>query len=715
MRARINPFTNLRLRLGLLVLGSVGALAVFMSAYFSQRLTEIYRDSVQGHLTAIAATWDDGFALSDLDKPLALQRRIDRLERENPDLHKIAVVWRGQDGKARLLQGGHEHDRNGGARNVSTVGAPRLVSGREQLEAREPGYREVSAPDGTHYAQQDHPILRRGALAARLMLHYDLEALDESLGEDKRVTWAVAGLGAVLLALLLNLTFREAVFSPLNQLRRATQRIGGGDAGARLGWSRRDEIGAVARDFDRMAEQLQAAQAHFQSLALRDPLTDLLNHRAFQERMSQELRRAEREGYSVAVVALDVDHFKEINDRWGHAAGDEALRLLAKAIQAELRPSDICGRVGGDEFMLATVRSDVYEADRIVERLRCNLAALEVGPAGQTLTFSAGISEFPRHSLSREELMHLADGAMYWAKSSGRNRSFIYSSQSDFALSAQEAADRAATEGLINTVHALAKAVDAKDGYTHSHSQRVARYAAALAEALDMAAARVEMVRTAGVLHDVGKIGISDVLLLKPGTLTEEQFETMRRHSALGRDIIAGAGMHEIADLVLHLHERWDGNGYPGGLAREEIPLESRILHVADTLEAMTSSRVYRKALPLETALEELERHSGTQFDPLVAEVMLDLVRSGGLDMGAEESVDTGAQPVVRVNGSGASSGKPSPQTVNGNGHANGHGPDGVPVEELSFENEGAGARGPGRLADRLRQKGRGIRSKDAS
>ncbi len=339
-----------------------------------------------------------------------------------------------------------------------------------------------------------------------------------------------------------------------------------------------------------MAAELDAAHSHLEELALTDPLSGLLNHRAFQERMRQELRRAERESYAVSVVALDVDNFKQVNDRWGHAAGDQVLRALATSIRGELRPSDICGRVGGDEFMLAIARAGFERTEQIIDRLRERIASMQFGPAGERVTLSVGISEFPRHSLSQEELMHLADGAMYWAKSNGRNRTFVYTSDSDFALSAQEAADRVAREGLVNTVHALAKAVDAKDGYTASHSQRVARYAAELAEAAELGYECVEKVCTAGVLHDVGKIGISDVLLLQPSALSEEQFAVMRRHSELGRDIIAGAGMDDIGHIVLHLHERWDGRGYPEGVAGAEIPLESRILHVADALEAMTSS-----------------------------------------------------------------------------------------------------------------------------
>jgi HD-GYP domain-containing protein (c-di-GMP phosphodiesterase class II) len=162
----------------------------------------------------------------------------------------------------------------------------------------------------------------------------------------------------------------------------------------------------------------------------------------------------------------------------------------------------------------------------------------------------------------------------------------------------------------------------------------VAFYAATLAVSLELAPERVDMIRTAGVLHDVGKIGITDGILLKPGRLTEEEFDEMRRHSELGRDIIAGAGMTEIADWVLHLHERYDGAGYPQGVSGQDIPLESRILAAADALEAMTYPRVYRPALTMEEALAELEQGAGSQFDPLVALRLVDLVRSGELVVG---------------------------------------------------------------------------------
>ena len=387
---------------------------------------------------------------------------------------------------------------------------------------------------------------------------------------------------------------------------------------------------------DQIAIALQNARDYREKLeqAIRDPLTGLFNHRAFQERLGVELARARREGCEVALVALDLDHFKPINDRCGHGVGDQALIAVARTISSSLRPSDVAGRVGGDEFMIALPGAGEVEAQTVVSRLREMLSHVRVGPTRETLTLSAGIAIYPRAAEYQADLMRFADGAMYWSKSRGRDRVSVYSSDSGEALSPEEKAEHAQRASLIRTVHALARAVDAKDGYTHLHSQRVAFYAATLAVSLALPPERVDMIRPAGVLHDVGKIGITDGILLKPGPLTPAEVEEMRRHSELGRDIIAGAGMTEIAEWVLHLHERWDGGGYPSGAAGEEIPLESRILAAADALEAMTYPRVYRPALTMDDALGELERAAGTQFDALVASELVRLVASGELVVG---------------------------------------------------------------------------------
>jgi energy-coupling factor transport system substrate-specific component len=162
----------------------------------------------------------------------------------------------------------------------------------------------------------------------------------------------------------------------------------------------------------------------------------------------------------------------------------------------------------------------------------------------------------------------------------------------------------------------------------------VAQYGAILARDFGMSEEEIDQIRTAGILHDVGKVGVADAVLLKPARLTDDEFLEMQRHSTLGRDIVAGAGMPDIAEWVLYLHERWDGRGYPDRLEGEEIPLASRVLGVADAFEAMTSSRLYRRGMAVEKALGELEKSAGKQFDPTVAQRMVDLIRSGAIPLG---------------------------------------------------------------------------------
>jgi diguanylate cyclase (GGDEF)-like protein len=629
-----NPF-GLRARIAFIALVAIAALAALLATQSTQRLSQTYEDASRSELNAIATTWADGFRPSDLDNPGALQKRLEALKAGNANVHKISVSWHDAKGRTLLAQAGHVHDPDGTKRDITTS-TPLVARGSNPapIDRNQYGYRDVHGADGVHYAELNDRLADGGHTIAALELHYDLKKRDLALAEDRSATARMAAITALVLCLALVLLLGRTVVRPLDRIRAVANRISAGDERARLQWTRQDEIGDLARDFDRMADELLEA--------LKDPLTGLLNHRAFQERLEEELRRAERARQPVSLIALDIDDFKVINDTLGHAAGDQALRLLADAIRAELRPGDCCGRIGGDEFTIMLPGANPESADRVVARLRARTGKLAVGASEQPLTFSSGIAGYPVHALGKDDLLHLADGAMYWAKSHGKNRSFIYSTSIDFALSAEEAAERNLRAGLVNTVHALARAVDAKDGYTHSHSQRVARYAVELGRKLGFDADRLEQIRTAGVLHDVGKIGIPDTILLKPASLDEDEFETMRRHSELGRDIIAGAGMPEIAGWVLHLHERFDGNGYPRRLEGARIPAESRVLHCADALEAMTSSRVYRDALPLEVALAELEKGAGTQFDPVVVSALLELVRSGELEVG-ENAAERGA------------------------------------------------------------------------
>jgi diguanylate cyclase (GGDEF)-like protein len=335
------------------------------------------------------------------------------------------------------------------------------------------------------------------------------------------------------------------------------------------------------------------------------------------------------------VVAVDIDGFRETNDSKGHAHGDAMLITVAESLASNLRPGDICGRVGGDEFMLALGNCDADSAREVLARLRQGIDSRALSSQVGVISISAGMAEFPKHSIGRAELMRYADAAMQRARGEGPGSTVAHTSDA-VELTPDDEAANARRGALFNTVHALARAVDARDGFTHQHSQRVAFYAATLATAMKLGEERVESIRMAGLLHDVGKIGIRDAILLKPGKLTREEFAVMRRHSELGRAIIAGAGLTELADWVVALHERMDGQGYPEGMRGEEIPIESRILHVADALETMTCPRSYREPLTPEDAVLELESHAGTQFDPDVVKVMARLVREGAIEVGEQ-------------------------------------------------------------------------------
>ena len=386
-------------------------------------------------------------------------------------------------------------------------------------------------------------------------------------------------------------------------------------------------------DEPELAAELEETRRRLESLALRDPLTGVLNHRAFQDSLETELRRARRESCPLAVVAVDIDGFREINDVQGHAHGDALIITVAESLASNLRPGDICGRVGGDEFMLALSNCDADSAREVLARLRTGIDARALSSQVGVISISAGVAEFPKHSIGRAELMRYADAAMQRARGEGPGSTHVHTS-GETVLTAEDEASHAKRGALFNTVHALARAVDARDGYTHQHSQRVAFYAATLASAMKLGDERAESIRMAGLLHDVGKIGIRDGILLKPGKLARDEFMVMRRHSELGRAIIAGAGLTELAEWVCHLHERWDGEGYPEGLKGAGIPIESRILHVADALETMTCPRAYREPMTPADALTELERNAGTQFDPAIVGIMVRLVREGAIEVG---------------------------------------------------------------------------------
>jgi diguanylate cyclase (GGDEF)-like protein/putative nucleotidyltransferase with HDIG domain len=342
--------------------------------------------------------------------------------------------------------------------------------------------------------------------------------------------------------------------------------------------------------------------------ALIDNLTRLGNHRAFQEDIKRETERRNRLGTCFSVVMLDLDGLKEINDTLGHLVGDERIRAVADALRATIRPGQTAYRTGGDEFMVLLPNERAWGGMKFAQRLQIDVAERHRG-----LGVTCGIAESVALE-SRDTILHRADLALYAAKDSHR-RTVIYSDDLDPA-SAKPAPTPGGRRQHRIMATALARAVDAKDAGTRNHCETVSELCALIARELGLDGERIEKLRLAGLLHDVGKIGVADAVLQKPEGLDEVELGEMRSHVTIGHAIVSAAELEEQAYWILHHHEHYDGTGYPDRMRGDEIPLESRIILVADAFEAMTSDRPYRTGRSAEDALAELYRHSGTQFDP---------------------------------------------------------------------------------------------------
>jgi diguanylate cyclase (GGDEF)-like protein/putative nucleotidyltransferase with HDIG domain len=360
-----------------------------------------------------------------------------------------------------------------------------------------------------------------------------------------------------------------------------------------------------------------------------DVLTSLLNRRGFEEAFELELERARRGGRTLSVLVGDLDNFKQINDRFGHHAGDLVLRRASSILERHRRRIDTVARLGGEEFALVVPDADDHSAYMLAERLRTGLRdafALEAVP----LTISFGVASFPGHGDAYAALLGAADDALYAAKELGRDRTVIYSREVVGILA--PVAQTGERNQQIATVLAIAEALDIRDEATARHSKTVGRFAELTARQLGLPAESVERVRLAGLVHDVGKIAVSSVLLSKPAPLSEEEWTEVRKHAEIGARILANARLGDIGEWVLAHHERPDGDGFPFGIANPEIPLEAKILSVADAYEAMTSDRPYRRALSHDQATAELRRHAGTQFDPAVVEALLVALEHGRVE-----------------------------------------------------------------------------------
>ncbi|MEX2194973.1 MAG: diguanylate cyclase [Thermoleophilaceae bacterium] len=378
---------------------------------------------------------------------------------------------------------------------------------------------------------------------------------------------------------------------------------------------------------DQLAIAIQNARDYREKLeqAVRDPLTGLYNRRYFFEALEKEVHRARRYGSHASLVIFDVDDFKQINDTLGHSAGDEALRKIAEIMAELIREVDSVARIGGEEFALLLPQAQQLDALLVAERVRTAISRAGI-LADRRVTVSGGVSSCPHDAVTREALEQKADAALYWAKRNGKNICALSSEATEHAMEMD-------ADGMLAHLTALVSVIDGGSQRARDHSENVAAYAVTIAQELGLDADRITQLRRAGLLHDIGKIAVPSAILTKPAALDPDEYERVKLHAAVGATMLLHAGLELEAAWVRAHHERLDGLGYPDGLAGGQIPLEARILLVADAFEAMTSDRLYRDGRGVDAAVEELRACAGTQFDPDVVEALVRLHERENLDV----------------------------------------------------------------------------------
>jgi len=382
-----------------------------------------------------------------------------------------------------------------------------------------------------------------------------------------------------------------------------------------LRWTQR----RVQKERAHSTEVFMERQAKLQSIASRDDLTQLQNRRVFYERLQEELDKAERTRRQLSVVMIDVDDLKLINDEFGHQVGDVILRQFGRALNRTTGPGSVTARLGGDEFAVIMPNADRREADQLAWKIwdQLNAAPLwENGHASIYLGVSIGIGGYPWGGTDLEEVIHWADAKLYANKL--ERKGFDRGRRGG-------AGDNRLSSAVVEV---LSTALDIRDKMTHRHARRVSHMAAGVAKEMGLSEQQVLEIEYAAALHDIGKIGVADSILRKAAPLDEAEWKDMRRHSELGYEILKGIDfLRDAAEIVWAHHERCDGQGYPRGLAGDEIPLGARVFGVVDAYDAMTSRRPYRQAMSRDQACIEIARNSGTQFDPTVVGAFLVMVR----------------------------------------------------------------------------------------
>ncbi|MDO8684200.1 MAG: diguanylate cyclase [Armatimonadota bacterium] len=362
-----------------------------------------------------------------------------------------------------------------------------------------------------------------------------------------------------------------------------------------------------------------------------DGLTGVCSHGALQEILGNEVTRTNRYGRPLSVILFDIDGLHDVNENYGHQEGDELIRWFARLLESSVRGLDTVARYGGDEFVLVLPETTSEAAGNVAERIRLAVER-EADPSQANdkprCTVSAGVATISDLTITRQALLLAADVALYHSKAEGKNRVRVYipEMQKAYRTSPSRLRSMLVHDGF-GAIEALSAAVDAKDHNTKGHSDKVMLYSLALGRKLGLLEAELEDLKAAALLHDIGKIGMPDAILKKAGALEKDEWEVVESHTIVGSQILEK--VHQLKSIVpgvKHHHERYDGMGYPHGLQGKDIPLHARIISLADAYDAMISDRIYRMAIDGMYALDEIQKCSGTQFDPDLVVIFVQVI-----------------------------------------------------------------------------------------